>query len=82
MKVIKTWPKLNSIRDIQVFIDFVNFYYYFIKGFTKIIISLTLILKTILLTTLPTSSFLENVNPTVSEVRGIGDTDKTKTKNI
>lgn len=45
-KVIKTWSELKSIQNISVFIDFASFYYCFIKGFSKIAILLTLILKT------------------------------------
>lgn len=35
------------MKDTQVFISFVNFYYYFIKSFSKIVISLISILKTL-----------------------------------
>lgn len=37
------------MKDIQVFLDFTNFYKSFIKNFSKIIILFCLILKTILL---------------------------------
>ena len=46
IKVVKTWPKPQSVRDIQVFIGFANFYRRFIKGFSKIVASLTSMLKT------------------------------------
>ena len=46
IKAVKAWPKLQSIRDIQVFLSFANFYRRFIKGFSKIAALLTLILKT------------------------------------
>ena len=26
IKVIKNWPKLKSVRNIQIFLDFANFY--------------------------------------------------------
>ena len=43
---VKKWPELESIRDIQVFIGFANFYWHFIKGFSKIAAPLTTMLKT------------------------------------
>ena len=46
IKVVKNWPKLKSVQDIQVFIDFANFYWRFIWDFSKIVASLTLMLKT------------------------------------
>ena len=42
---VKKWPELESIQDIQVFIDFANFYQRFINDFSRIVISLTVILK-------------------------------------
>ena len=44
---MKNWLKLTLIKDIQVFIDFANFYQRFIQGFSKIIILLISRLKTI-----------------------------------
>ena len=44
---IKKWPEPESVQNIQVFIDFANFYRHFIKGFSKIAVSLTAMLKTI-----------------------------------
>ena len=46
IKAIKNWPEPKSVRDIQVFISFVNFYQYFIQGFSKIAAPLTLMVKT------------------------------------
>ena len=43
---VKAWPEPKSIRDIQVFIGFANFYRRFIQGFSKIAAPLTLMLKT------------------------------------
>ena len=40
------WPELKTIRDIQVFLGFANFYRQFIQGFSKIAASLTSMLKT------------------------------------
>ena len=42
---VKNWLELKSVRDIQIFIGFANFYHHFIKGFSKIAASLTSILK-------------------------------------
>ena len=33
IETVKTWPKRRSVRDIQVFIGFANFYWQFIQGF-------------------------------------------------
>ena len=43
---VKAWPEPKSIRDIQVFIGFANFYRRFIQGFSKIAAPLTSMLKT------------------------------------
>ena len=49
IKVVRKWPKPKSIRDIQVFLGFANFYCQFIKGFSKIATPLTSMLKTTML---------------------------------
>ena len=46
IKAVKNWPELRSVRDIQVFIQFTNFYQRFIQGFSKIAASFISILKT------------------------------------
>ena len=46
IKVVKNWPKPTSVRDIQVFIDFANFYWRFIQGLSRITAPLTSMLKT------------------------------------
>lgn len=43
---MNTWLKPQSVKDIQVFFDFVNFYKRFIYNFSKIAVSLTSILPT------------------------------------
>ena len=60
IKVVKNWPKPKSVHDIQVFLGFANFYWYFIQGFNKIARSLTLMLRT----SSPTSSsiILQSIN--------------------
>ena len=46
IEVVKKWPESKSVRDIQVFLGFVNFYCQFIKGFSKIAALLISMLKT------------------------------------
>ena len=46
IEAVKAWPKPKSIRDIQVFLGFANFYRRFIQGFSRIAAPLTLLLKT------------------------------------
>ncbi len=36
IEVVKTWPEPQSVRDIQVFLGFANFYRRFIRNFSKI----------------------------------------------
>ena len=54
IKAVKNWPEPKSVYDIQVFLGFANFYWYFIQGFYKIAKPLTSILRTSSLTTLST----------------------------
>ena len=46
INAVKAWPEQKSVRDIQVFIGFANFYWRFIQSFSKITALLTSILKT------------------------------------
>ena len=46
IEVVRKWPEPKSVRDIQVFLGFANFYWQFIQGFSKIAASLTSMLKT------------------------------------
>ena len=46
IEVVRTWPEPQSVRDIQVFIGFANFYRRFIQGFSRIAAPLTSLLKT------------------------------------
>ena len=46
IEVVKDWPKPKSVRDIQVFLGFANFYWRFIQGFSRIATLLISILKT------------------------------------
>lgn len=45
IEAIKNWPKPKSVRDIQMFVGFANFYYQFIYGFNKIVTLLILMLE-------------------------------------
>ena len=47
IEVVKDWPKLKSVHNIQVFLGFANFYWQFIQGFSRIVAPLTSMLKTI-----------------------------------
>ena len=46
MKVVEQWPEPKSIKDIQVYLGFANFYWQFIQGFSCIAAPLTFMLKT------------------------------------
>lgn len=56
IKVVKTWSEPQSVRDIQVFLSFANFYRRFIQGFSKIAAPLTSMLRTTLESLSPTST--------------------------
>ena len=46
IEVVKDWPEPKSVRNIQVFLGFANFYRRFIQGFSRIAAPLTSMLKT------------------------------------
>ena len=46
IEAVKQWSEPQSIRDIQLFLGFANFYRRFIQGFSRIAAPLTLMLKT------------------------------------
>ena len=46
IKAVKQWPEPKSVKDIQVFLGFANFYWQFIQGFSCIAAPLTSMLKT------------------------------------
>ena len=56
---MKNWPEPKSIRDIQVFLGFDNFYYCFIQSFNKIAALLNSILK---MSPIPTSAMLKLID--------------------
>ena len=72
IEAVKNWPKPRLIREIQVFIGFANFYWYFIRDFSKIAAPVTSMLKTIRFSDLAPTE-LETNNDKV--VRGGGKTD-------
>ena len=45
IEAVRNWPEPKSVRDIQVFIGFANFYRRFIRGFSRIAAPLTSMLK-------------------------------------
>ena len=45
IEAVKNWPEPKSVRDVQVFMGFANFYRRFIRGFSKIAAPLTSMLK-------------------------------------
>ena len=46
IEAVKQWPESQSVQNIQVFLGFAKFYQQFIQGFSRIVVSLTLMLKT------------------------------------
>ena len=46
IRAVKQWPEPKSVRDIQVFLEFANFYWRFIQEFSHIVVPLTSMLKT------------------------------------
>ncbi len=46
IKIVKTEPKPQSVRDIQMFLGFASFYRRFMRNFSKIVALLTLMLQT------------------------------------
>ena len=41
VKIIQDWPEPKKVKDIQSFLGFANFYYWFIFNYLGIIIPLT-----------------------------------------
>ena len=54
IEVVKNWSEPKLVRDIQVFLDFANFHWRFIKNFSRITTLLILMLKTTRLSDEPT----------------------------
>ena len=75
IKVVRNWPEPKSVRDIQVFIDFANFYWRFIQGFNRIVVPLTSKLKTT-----ESSELTSRLGANNDEV--VGDGSKADDKNL
>ena len=41
VKIIQDWPEPKKVKDIQSFLDFTNFYHWFIFNYSDIVILLT-----------------------------------------
>ena len=68
IEAVRNWPEPKSIRDIQVFLGFDNFYQYFIQDFSKIAGLLTSIPRTTQSAKNLSLSMAEN-----SEIDSVGD---------
>ena len=62
IKAICDWPEPQSVRNIQVFLGFANFYQQFIQGFSRLAAPLTSILKKTLAVSPIASVEVENRN--------------------
>ena len=60
IEVVNNWPEPKSVRDIQVFLGFANFYQRFIQGFNKIAGPPTSLLRTSSLT--GSSTILQSID--------------------
>ena len=71
IEVVRKCPESKSVQDIQVFLGFTNFYWWFIQGFSRIVAPLISILKTAVP---PDRSILEGIsdNEGVDSVDGGG----------
>ena len=67
IKAVKNWPEPMLVRDIQVFIGFANFYWRFIRGFSRIAILLTFLLKIIGSSNWASKAFRADDNKVVSD---------------
>jgi hypothetical protein len=45
IKAVTSWPKLGTVREVQAFLGFANFYRQFIKDYSKIAAPLTELTK-------------------------------------
>ena len=75
IKVVKDWPEPKSVRNIQVFLGFANFYWRFIQGFSKIAAPLTSMLKTTGSPDEPAPSRNEDSRPASGRNDGDGEVD-------
>lgn len=70
IEAVETRPQPKSVQDIQVFIQFANFYRRFIQDFSRIAAPLTSMLKTASTTSSPASVRAPNG---FDDEMGIGD---------
>ena len=74
IKAIRKWPEPQSVKDIQVFLGFINFYKRFIRNFNKITTTVILMLQITYNKALSIQATENKRNQTVSaNVRGGGD---------
>ena len=45
VKIIQDWPEPKKVKDIQSFLGFANFYYWFIFNYSDIVIPLTYLIQ-------------------------------------
>ena len=45
VKIIQTWPESRILRELQIFLEFANFYRRFVRFYAKIICALTKLFK-------------------------------------
>jgi hypothetical protein len=43
VKTIQEWPKPRTVRDVRIFIGFINYYRQFIASFSKLALPLTIL---------------------------------------
>ncbi len=82
IEAVKDWPESKSVRDIQVFLGFANFYRRFIQNFSRIAALLTLILQTTDDETLSTQAIESKKNQDTPTSTGGGDGVNRDTKNL
>ena len=70
IEAVKNWPEPTLVRDIQVFIGFANFYWRFIRGFSRIAAPLTSLLKITGLSDLASKAFKVDNNEVVGSNSG------------
>ena len=76
IEVVKDWPEPKSVRNIQVFLCFANFYWQFIQGFSRIAAPFTSMLKTTGSPDKPTSSKTDASRPASGRNDGNGKVDE------
>ena len=45
IKAVAEWPEPKNLKEVQAFLGFANFYQRFIQGYSKVMISLTILTK-------------------------------------